>query len=50
MVDERPIQARRARPMTLVNADVHDGAGKLVRSIPPGSATAKAMGAMTWQG
>ena len=30
--------------------DVYDGAGKLVRSIPPNSAMAKAMGAMTWQG
>jgi hypothetical protein len=30
--------------------DVYDGAGRLVRSIPPNLEMARAMGAQTWQG
>jgi hypothetical protein len=37
-------------PVGRLRIDVYDGAGQLVRSIPPNTAMAEAMGGRTWQG
>jgi len=58
---ERPPQPPRPAPDTRTLAfgrtetgglriEVYDGAGRLVRSIPPNSAMAKANGGLAWQG
>jgi hypothetical protein len=57
--DGRPAAGVAADPRSLqfghdgagrLRIDVYDGAGRLVRSIPPNLAMARAMGAQTWQG
>ena len=49
VLDERILRFGRTDDGQL-RIDVYDGAGRLVRSIPPNAAMARAMGASTWQG